>query len=73
VHLGEVHTAMLEKEAKDYELPVQQYMEQMEAMHPIGFIGEPIDIAYMDLYLASDESRWVTGSELVIDGGFLVK
>jgi len=73
VHPGEVRTAMLEKEAKDLELPIQQYMERTEALHPIGFIGEPIDIAYMALYLASDESRWVTGSELVIGGGFLVK
>ncbi|MCM3671792.1 glucose 1-dehydrogenase [Mesobacillus maritimus] len=33
-------------------------------------LGEPEDIAYGALYLASDESRYVTGSELVIDGGF---
>jgi len=73
VHPGEVRTAMLEKEAKDLSLPTQQYIEQMEALHPIGFLGEPIDIAYMALYLASDESRWVTGSEFVIDGGWLAK
>lgn len=38
-------------------------------MHPIGRIGKPIDIAYGALYLASDESSWVTGHCLVIDGG----
>ena len=32
-------------------------------------MAEPIDIAYLYLYLASDESRFVTGAELVIDGG----
>jgi cyclopentanol dehydrogenase len=37
---------------------------------PWPSLGEPIDIAYGALYLASDESRYVTGSELVIDGGY---
>ncbi len=36
---------------------------------PIHFIAEPIDIAYGALYLASDESRFVTGAQLRIDGG----
>ncbi|MGD9965171.1 MAG: glucose 1-dehydrogenase [Hyphomonadaceae bacterium] len=40
------------------------------AMHPVGHAGEPDDIAYGILYLASDESKFVTGAELVIDGGY---
>jgi len=40
------------------------------AAHPLGHIGEPDDIAYGVLYLASDESKFVTGAELVIDGGY---
>ncbi|MBE7636385.1 glucose 1-dehydrogenase [Sneathiella sp. P13V-1] len=36
---------------------------------PIGHLGEPNDIAYGVLYLASDESRFMTGAELVLDGG----
>jgi NAD(P)-dependent dehydrogenase (short-subunit alcohol dehydrogenase family) len=39
------------------------------AMTPMGRLGLPIDIAYGILYLASDEAVWVTGTELVIDGG----
>jgi len=42
----------------------------LEALHPIGHLGEPDDVAYAVLYLASDESKFATGSELVIDGGF---
>ena len=36
---------------------------------PLGRLGQPEDIAYGALFLASDESSFVTGSELVIDGG----
>ncbi len=37
---------------------------------PLGRYGQPEDVAYGVLYLASDESSFVTGSELVIDGGW---
>ena len=39
------------------------------ARHPIGRLGIPEDVAYGVLFLASDESSFMTGSELVIDGG----
>ncbi len=38
-------------------------------LHPLGRLGDPLDIADGFVYLASDEARWVTGTELVIDGG----
>jgi NAD(P)-dependent dehydrogenase (short-subunit alcohol dehydrogenase family) len=37
--------------------------------HPLGFLGEPEDVAYAAVYLASDEARWVTGVALPVDGG----
>jgi NAD(P)-dependent dehydrogenase (short-subunit alcohol dehydrogenase family) len=40
------------------------------ALVPMGFAGEPEDIAQGSLYLASDDARYVTGAELVIDGGW---
>ena len=43
--------------------------EESAARHPMGRIGQPADIAYGVLFLASDEASFVTGSELVIDGG----
>jgi NAD(P)-dependent dehydrogenase (short-subunit alcohol dehydrogenase family) len=39
------------------------------AMIPMGFMGDPADIANMNLFLASDEARYVTGAEFVVDGG----
>src|SRR5215467_4495008 len=38
------------------------------ALHPVGHLGQPEDVAWGVVYLASDESKFVTGSELVIDG-----
>jgi NAD(P)-dependent dehydrogenase (short-subunit alcohol dehydrogenase family) len=44
--------------------------KEMLNWQPMGRFGEPVDVAYGVLYLASDESKFVTGSELVIDGGW---
>lgn len=38
---------------------------------PMGHMGEPLDVAYAVLYLASDESKYITGAELTLDGGIL--
>jgi len=70
VHPGYVHTALTEKEAADSGMTPEQYFAKVGAQHPIGYIGKPMDIAYADLYLASDESMFVTGAELTIDGGW---
>ncbi|MDE0854994.1 MAG: glucose 1-dehydrogenase [Nevskia sp.] len=42
----------------------------MKAAHPMGHFGEPSDVAAAVLYLASAASKWVTGTELVPDGGY---
>jgi NAD(P)-dependent dehydrogenase (short-subunit alcohol dehydrogenase family) len=47
--------------------------EERESLTPIGRIGTPEDIAWGNLYLASDESLFVTGAELVIDGGMTAR
>jgi meso-butanediol dehydrogenase/(S,S)-butanediol dehydrogenase/diacetyl reductase len=40
-------------------------------LHPLGRLGQPEDIAGLAVYLASDESSWVTGSVFPVDGGYL--
>lgn len=45
----------------------------VDALHPLGHIGEPDDIAWGAVYLASDEAKFVTGAELVIDGGYTAR
>jgi len=37
---------------------------------PLGRVGTPEDVAYAALFLASDESSWITGSSLMVDGGY---
>jgi NAD(P)-dependent dehydrogenase (short-subunit alcohol dehydrogenase family) len=52
---------------------VDEGRKAVGALHPLGHMGDAEDIAYGVLYLASDESKFVTGSELVIDGGYTAK
>jgi NAD(P)-dependent dehydrogenase (short-subunit alcohol dehydrogenase family) len=65
VHPGPIVTPMTEAARADPE----RYKLMLSRI-PLGSYGQPEDVAYGVVYLASDESRWVTGSELVIDGGW---
>jgi NAD(P)-dependent dehydrogenase (short-subunit alcohol dehydrogenase family) len=69
VHPGFVWTPMVENYLRQ-EGDVEAGRKKLAQLHPIGHVGEPTDVAYGILYLASDESKFVTGSELVIDGGY---
>jgi NAD(P)-dependent dehydrogenase (short-subunit alcohol dehydrogenase family) len=44
--------------------------QQRLAMHPLGRFGQPEDIAGLAVFLASDESSWITGSTYTVDGGY---
>jgi len=69
INPGVIRTALLDAHLANFEDPEPEY-QRLASKHPIGFLGAPEDVAYGVLYLASDESVFVTGSELVIDGGY---
>lgn len=73
VHPGFIWTPLVEAMGKESPQGVDAFREELDSLHPIGHVGEPEDIANGVLYLASDESKFVTGSELVIDGGYTAK
>ena len=73
IHPGFIWTPLVQKLAEDSPDGVEAFREHLDSLHPIGHVGESIDIAYGVLYLVSDESKFITGSELVIDGGYTSK
>ncbi len=73
VHPGFIWTPMVEGFAKDQKMAPDEAQVAIGSLHPLGHLGEAIDIAYGILYLASEESKFVTGSELVIDGGYTAR
>jgi NAD(P)-dependent dehydrogenase (short-subunit alcohol dehydrogenase family) len=64
VHPGPIDTPMIRGPHRD-----ASWADELTSRVPLGRLGSSADIAYGVLYLASDEASFVTGSELVIDGG----
>jgi NAD(P)-dependent dehydrogenase (short-subunit alcohol dehydrogenase family) len=66
---GGIETAM----HRDFtETVSDELVRNYEALHMIGF-GQPDDVAYAAMFLLSDASRWITGSSMVVDGGYTAK
>lgn len=70
IHPGFIWTPMVENHLKTTGMDPEVAKAATAALHPVGHMGEPDDIAWGVVYLASDESKFITGSELVIDGGY---
>ncbi|OWR31894.1 3-beta hydroxysteroid dehydrogenase [Saccharibacillus sp. O23] len=62
IHPGYIKTPMIGSDP--------EAMKYLTSLHPIGHLGEPEDVANMALFLASEESKFSTGSEFVVDGGY---
>ncbi len=66
---GRVFTPFVEARLKEYPDP-QTFMSALSAGHPLNRMAEPKEIAAAVVYLASDQAKYVTGSCLMVDGGF---
>ncbi|MFP7721430.1 SDR family NAD(P)-dependent oxidoreductase [Lysobacter sp. A3-1-A15] len=74
IHPGFIWTPLVEQHLRDSgQADMEQGKSDLAQLHPLGRVGDPDDIAWGVVYLASDESRFVTGSELVIDGGYTAR
>ena len=74
VHPGYIWTPMVEHHLLDSgATDLDEARKGVDAVHPLGHMGDVDDIAWGVVYLASDESKFVTGSELVIDGGYTAR
>lgn len=69
VHPGIIRTAMMQHGVDQADDPVAELQRYTDWV-PLGILGEPEDVAWGAIYLASDRARHVTGTELVIDGGW---
>ncbi|MBF7093122.1 SDR family oxidoreductase [Flavobacterium sp. ALJ2] len=66
---GIIRTAMTEQAS---DVVSQEELKKAESEYPLGY-GEPSDVGGLIMYLLSDMSKWMTGSDLIIDGGFTLK
>jgi NAD(P)-dependent dehydrogenase (short-subunit alcohol dehydrogenase family) len=73
VHPGFIWTPLVEDLAERSGEGKEAFRKALDARHPIGHVGEPEDIAAGIAYLASDDAKFVTGAELVIDGGYIAQ
>ena len=72
IHPGFIWTPMVEHFLDGSGEPAEG-RKAVDALHPLGHIGDADDIAWGAVYLASDEAKFVTGAELVIDGGYTAR
>ena len=69
---GRVHTPFVDGYLKEHYPDNQSEMfEKLSKTQPIGRMGSPEEIAYLTLYLCSDEAAFITGTDFPIDGGFI--
>jgi len=72
---GQMHTPMVEVRLAGQRTggDVEALLAQRQARIPVGFMGDGRDTAYAALFLASDEARFITGTEIVVDGGMTAR
>ena len=67
---GLMHTPLVERLAKKYaDGDYERFVKQRHNQVPIGRMGESWDVAHAVLFLCSDEAKYITGTEIIVDGG----
>ena len=72
IHPGSIDTPMGQHAMLGVAATLEEGRERYRKAIPLQAIGEPDDIAYAVLYLASDEAKYITGQELTVDGGVMM-
>jgi NAD(P)-dependent dehydrogenase (short-subunit alcohol dehydrogenase family) len=73
IHPAYIWTPMVENHLRATSDDLDAAKAAAGAVHPVGHMGEPDDIAWAVVWLASDEAKFVTGAEIVIDGGYTAR
>ena len=64
---------MISTEILNSEIVTKEQLEEDIKNYPLGRYGDPCDVAFAIIYLLSDASSWITGTNLIIDGGLTLK
>ena len=70
IRVNSVNPAMVETHIFDAEVITPEQFEEDKKHYPLKRYGKPEEIAYAVVYLLSDASQWITGTNLIIDGGY---
>ncbi|MDD4200343.1 MAG: SDR family oxidoreductase [Eubacteriales bacterium] len=70
---GYILTPMAEEDARQNGKTIEEYCADCAELHPIGRLGRPDEIAKAYLYMASDDASFVTGTTLMVDGGYTAR
>lgn len=73
IHPGYIWTPMVENHLRAASSGLEAAKAAAGSVHPIGHMGEPDDIAWAVVWLASEEAKFVTGAEIAIDGGYTAR
>lgn len=70
---GDIMTPMLEQDLIQSGIAREKYLKEEAESHPMGRIGEPEEVARAVLFLATDDSSFITGTALSVDGGYVAQ